>query len=179
MHTSGRSYRGRQLQVKRQNNSQSIADDAYLVQIRNIWYPLATAWHGRFIFVRHSNKKRENVARSRLASNTEKVDPDLFQDMDPICVAGMNEWPITDLPAYGTVSCCWWCLVDWRWPVALAYVTVRWRGRSPAPTVSSLPRHLSQTSPGRPPWRCWRSTNHLRGLGNERCLFMNQEFKIK
>ena len=39
----------------------------------------------------HSNKNCENIARPRVGSNTEEVDPDLFQDMDPRHVLDMNE----------------------------------------------------------------------------------------
>ena len=47
-----------------------VADDAYLVQTRDISYFVATWWRGWFILVRHSNKKRDNVAKSRPGSNT-------------------------------------------------------------------------------------------------------------
>ena len=47
-----------------------VADDAYLVQARDISYFVATWWRGWFILVRHSNKKRDNVAKSRPGSNT-------------------------------------------------------------------------------------------------------------
>ena len=48
-----------------------VADDAYLVQTRDISYFVATWWRGWFILVRHSNKKRDNVAKSRPGSNTD------------------------------------------------------------------------------------------------------------
>ena len=47
-----------------------VTDDAYLVQTRDISYFVATWWRGWFILVRHSNKKRDNVAKSRPGSNT-------------------------------------------------------------------------------------------------------------
>ena len=47
-----------------------VADDAYLVQTCDISYFVATWWRGWFILVRHSNKKRDNVAKSRPGSNT-------------------------------------------------------------------------------------------------------------
>ena len=40
-----------------------VADDAYLVQTRDISYFVATWWRGWFILVRHSNNKRDNVAK--------------------------------------------------------------------------------------------------------------------
>ena len=50
-----------------------VADDAYLVQTRDISYFFATWWRGWFILVRHSNKKRDNVAKSWPGSNTASV----------------------------------------------------------------------------------------------------------
>ena len=50
-----------------------VADDAYLVQTRDISYFVATWWRGWFILVRHSNKKRDNVAKSRPGSNTDEL----------------------------------------------------------------------------------------------------------
>ena len=45
---------------------------AYLVKTCNISHFVATWWRGWFILVRHSNKKRDNVAKSRPGSNSDK-----------------------------------------------------------------------------------------------------------
>ncbi len=47
------------------------ADDAYPVQICDTSYFVATWWRGWFIFVQHSKKKLDNVAKLRPESNTE------------------------------------------------------------------------------------------------------------